>query len=890
MILLDLILGIVGNLISDELRPVLAQGKYRKHLSKRLRALDACVTRTYGGDGSALLLQATECISDARLPQNVYVESGLDPSMALERLKNAACYQGLVRSMVTCEKTRFDDLCAQVLSFICDELPYLPDIHAEIAAETLRDTKDMKKSLGVVMHELRSAPSEAERDRSDRTARDFTAHIRELMNQLEHRKALEVVDQLKEWLPRHETYVQPSLLSELYEQVAAAEITRAKTRARHAGKIDVAEAMLFLKKAKTVQLDESGQIGDRLVSLDAYVISLEEGADAGLRLLKDRGEPDSIRRKLLILRDAGRIQEAADLIRDKVPNERWCDQAVFALANIGDTQKAQDIIEWTESLDPVIRQRCLLTYAEGLYTRFLRRLSATAAVLPGSLTPQESADLQAVMQALQPIIGVVVAHTKIQSELEYIGISVALRVSYLLGNQAESIKLAKYVSAYRPGAYELGELAWRRWMEAPPDLPQRLRQEYPDSLKVGVMAAMIEGELLGRHADAFDAAMQLVGKASSGEERKELAALLHQLAQHLGTDELSKVKQIAPSLVQDDGGFLQLLEADGLLRSGETEAAGIILEEIRDEEDTYWLQIYSNYLLQQGNGGAATDYLVKATRMLPDPDLLRKTAEVAYRSDRIDDALESLKRLLLLDPGDVVARGRLAFFHLEKNDYAAAAEQLAILSDREPSELWHGANQAVSLMHCGDAGAALGTYNQVCEAPDAPVQAFIGRAQALKSLGKVREDFHSLNSVKDRFRDDPGFLIQLQDAAFAAQQESVGHEAFMHLRQLQEEGRAEADVLRAMSVDEFVEDATAWRKQDDENHEKVIRGQMPWMHVSATNGGTASAIRRLLRGKHKQKLAQDSRLWRKQFEAIRPLLPAWVAAKARAVTASLHIR
>jgi hypothetical protein len=59
--------------------------------------------------------------------------------------------------------------------------------------------------------------------------------------------------------------------------------------------------------------------------------------------------------------------------------------------------------------------------------------------------------------------------------------------------------------------------------------------------------------------------------------------------------------------------------------------------------------------------------------------------------------------------------------------------------------------------------------------------------------------------------------------------------------------------------------------------------------IGSINGGTTSAIRRLLHGRFKGRFRGDRADIRKYLESFRSILPAWASAKLRAIMANLHI-
>src|SRR4051812_45048570 len=80
-------------------------------------------------------------------------------------------------------------------------------------------------------------------------------------------------------------------------------------------------------------------------SLEALLTALQGGPDTGLAQLQGKVDPDSIRRKLIILVNDKRYDEAATLIHGLPPEEFWCDIAIQALALNGEFQEAERIFQ-----------------------------------------------------------------------------------------------------------------------------------------------------------------------------------------------------------------------------------------------------------------------------------------------------------------------------------------------------------------------------------------------------------------------------------------------------------------------------------------------------------------------------------------------------------------
>ena len=123
----------------------------------------------------------------------------------------------------------------------------------------------------------------------------------------------------------------------------------------------MSKAKQFLEKAKKASLASGKEGLDRIESLEAIIEASQTDPDTVLARLEGKEDPDSIRAKLVILRNANRISEAVDTVKriiskkvnmeNQAPavHERWGDMAVFVLSANGDFDDASWIIKWSET-------------------------------------------------------------------------------------------------------------------------------------------------------------------------------------------------------------------------------------------------------------------------------------------------------------------------------------------------------------------------------------------------------------------------------------------------------------------------------------------------------------------------------------------------------------
>jgi tetratricopeptide (TPR) repeat protein len=575
----------------------------------------------------------------------------------------------------------------------------------------------------------------------------------------------------------------------------------------------------------------------RLESLSAYLQSLQGDDDAALARLTGKTDPEAIRLTLDILLNAKRYAEAAALISNSEPHERWCDKAVAAFVRHGDLASARQLLTWSKSLaDRTTRRRCLLMFAIARYASTLSHRDASRPILPGDLTLHERKALQEAVEVLQPILLLVQSHECIDNELESEAVQLALHIFSLLGDHEQSLQLAKLLGTRRPIPLALAQFALQHRVPITEDLPDKLRTEHPDSFEAKLFAVMIEAEQPEKLPEVFQSAKHLVPQAISEHEREMLCQFLNDLGQQLGAESLQEVDTITSCLLSDDHTFRRLLRADRLLRARELEPAHALLEVMRDEHDLRWLQLYANYLLQIGDGTSATDYFAQASTLCPHPVLLRMTAAVAFEYGRLAIAAQALERIIEQVPHALGDLKHLAAVYIRQKFFAKAAQQFRALQELEPENLEHTVNYAGSLFQSGELDSSLQVYTSICASPDPPLRAVLGRAHVMKIMNRPQDAFDSLNTVRTRYWHRAEFVNALLELAFAAQREDVGHEALVQLQRLQAEGTAPPGILQTKSLDDLREQIRQYRERSDLMHQQVLQGQWPWLCADSLLG------------------------------------------------------
>jgi len=567
-----------------------------------------------------------------------------------------------------------------------------------------------------------------------------------------------------------------------------------------------------------------------LDALEVFLGSLEGKGKAALARLEGRTDPDSLALRLQILLDADSIQEAVEIIRGREPHDKWCDKAAYALALHGDWDAAKQIVEWAESLQALTtRHRCIIACAQGGYAHGMRTRRDGDPIRPGTLTPEEESEMRQVLPVLDPFTQFVTAKRRVDSEVESQGVQQAILCHIWLRNHRNVRELAEILETRKPLPELLPRLALMGLIQAKEEWPERLRVEHSMSFERSMLAALAEGVCLGKAREAFDRLIGDIEVASSDTERDQIYGVLDQIAQVAGADALAKMDELAPQLLSHNSRLLKLHQAERFLRGGKVSEAQQALEEIRDENDPVWLQIHAHCLLQQGEGDAATECLRKACGILPHPAILGLAAQVAFRQDKLGDARWALEQLLNLLPDDLGARRNMATVCMLEGDFGHAAEHFAVLQELQPEEVTHGLNRAACLARSNDLAGAIRVYDEVLGGMNAPLEALLGKAQALKALNRSKEAFSQLQAGRDEHWDDFRFVLAYMDLSYAAEEEAAGHEALLQLRSLQTAGKAGPEVIQAKTLEDLKGYIADHKKKVDELHEGILRGRIPWL-------------------------------------------------------------
>ncbi len=619
----------------------------------------------------------------------------------------------------------------------------------------------------------------------------------------------------------------PSILA----LIVRVRLNQAETGSDHGNLESVAPLLVQAEKMAEGDADRLAE----LAALKASLENLQNGPAAALALLKGRADAYAIRTRTALLLNQQEFAEAMGVVEGVEPHEWWCDVAVKAYALNDQVERAQSLVRWAAGLSDRSRYpQCVVRLGEGLMARALAGHDKGVNILPQDIRPYERDRLEVVADTLRPVLQTIHTAGKPTSGLDMVALQIAWQANHLLQRREVAAELLGLMNVWTPVPIGVGQGVVLGYIEAPPDLPDRLRKDHPGDLDAVMLAAVIEAGSLGRYADAFVKAKELVPLADSNEKKEELFKLFHTIWQSIEGPAVAECEAIAGPLVAHNPRLHAIFAAGIALRRGDADGAIAILDGQEAEEDPFWLQYRANSCLQKRQLAEAVDFLLSAAKITGHADLLHKTGDVAFQAKRYDVAVWCYERLAEIQPRNLPVRNNLAhIYSFVLHDLAKAAEQFRALRAAEPDNAMHAFNLAVCLTQMFRHEEALVLYHQLCSQDSPLIQAVLGRAQLQHGMGRPDAALASLVPFRERFWHVPDFLMLFMTVAHAAGNDAAADEALMGLEQARVQGAVKPETFRQIHEDEGLEllkqSITRTQARNERLHTGMLKGRMPWV-------------------------------------------------------------
>jgi len=572
-------------------------------------------------------------------------------------------------------------------------------------------------------------------------------------------------------------------------------------------------------------------------SLEATIESIRGDPTRALKMLEGRNDPHSVRRRLSILLEIQRLPEASTETYTHDLSEMWVDIAAYIRACLGDVAGAQDCVDWSAQRDKEsLLHRTTTLFIQGLMQWAFRERKEASRLVPASISEKEAEVLRGIVAVVEPISAQLLGRRALESEVQTKLLEHYIDTLFLLNERAKVARIVDKLLTRSPIPPKVGEAVLQGLNGASQAIVERLWDEHPNNFRPRWLACAIQARDLGEPAIARDRAYSLVKKAQSLDEREDLCELLYELSDKESSEEVSKLRTLTESLLGSESVLPSLLRADQFIRAGEPENAIRLLEAIRDDSSARWLHSYAQAKLSLGEGSHALTLFKSLGQMVAHPSVFRAIEWLAAEQKQPTDERMALAATLGLDPKDFHARWRLAMLFVKEGDYKHAAEQLEKILAARPEDTLVTCNLAITYGFLAEFDRALALLPE-SSVPEGNSFAVIKtRAQLLQAAGRPYDAYMELKQARGAHWNNPEFLMLCLQIGYASGHEREAHEALVRLQELQQEGAAPKDLLRAVSLDEMLSWAREKKKREEELRRSLLVGTVPWLTVSEAQG------------------------------------------------------
>lgn len=666
-------------------------------------------------------------------------------------------------------------------------------------------------------------------------AQEFCTEITTRLRQQDFVEAGEVGKQLTNWLRSGAVHLaSASDRATCWLQLAGLEVVnRLRTEPENITALTLARHFLETARALFRPDEIPSEVADRVVILESKIAFLEGDRPKAESILAATNSPMAISWRLGWLLDEDRNDEAAQLV-DRLPlHERWVDRAVSAFVRTGQIDRARQVLQWCrDHAAASVHDLAQVMFAQEHYLIACQRDGADDAVVPGRIDPATEQGLTATREALAPILTRVSGCGQIRSGLEEAAVLMAERTCFFLGDRPAAFQWATLLQNRTPVPLGFVESVFRRVVPAPSDLPERLRRDHPSSFDAQLYAAVLEHAHLRRPTEAAAAAaLSLVPLAKTEIQRRRLSGLLIEIDSRCD-ESRQDIQQAIGSLLANDPNERRLWEVTESLNRADTSTAETILSDATLQRDGRWWQMSAEVKRQRGDKAGALADLQEAGRLILNPDLLGFIAELADELGEHRIVVDALEKRLNLIPDDVNSRHQLAFAYVHLQEFSNAAVCFCHLKTQTKHVLEFSLNEANCYAMAGKLTESLRCFDNIIAAYPDSSPAYISKSRLIGSAANWVEAFQILENVRQRFWNEPLFVLGYMDGAHRAGREVEAGRALLKLIALRESSPDDVPFLQQFDFDDLIRMGLDRRQQFESLCHEILRGCCPWALVA----------------------------------------------------------
>ena len=546
-------------------------------------------------------------------------------------------------------------------------------------------------------------------------------------------------------------------------------------------------------------------------------------ADKIVESLKERTDLDAIQSKLTVLLASEKYPQAMEMIRDQEIDKAWYNLAIVASVKTGTREKSSEILSWASKQDTKTWHRAIYLYTIYQFKHIWRNREKNAEISVGSLSENEKKELRQLIDTIQPLLKYIEGVGRIRSKIYKEIIDVSLKSFTLLEDKENA---SKY-SCYSDDPLVLAQLALCQLIELPPNLIITL-EDIRDSFEAQKYALLLRlryGKLTEKYFEERVATFS--NYLSSKEQRIEIFQVFNEMAHTLGEGSVDLLKQFSTEYLGEDSRLLKLFSCENLLNNKKLPDAYKILLDTKDENDPLWLQLYANYLYFDGKAEDALEYIDKARKLMPHPELSKSEAQIAFEAKHYDLSIELLEHELKKNPDSLQINHNLSEAYFQKRDYEPAVSYYEKLIQLKNDELLYYMRLAQCYMQLGEQDKSIEVYNIICKREDAPLEAFLAKAY-LEKIDDPKKAFETILPLKDVYWESPQYLQAVLDLSYVSGNEEYGHQALLKIRDLQKEGKAPQEILQIKTIDDLKAHVNQWNEKVKTINQNILNGKFTW--------------------------------------------------------------
>ena len=108
-------------------------------------------------------------------------------------------------------------------------------------------------------------------------------------------------------------------------------------------------------------------IRNKLSSLDAFLAAETEDIDLAIKKLAENSDPESLRRRIVLLLEANRIDDAYSITTAYSPHSEWIEVGIRSAVLADDYKLAEDLVSKSSTLEDstgTLQLRCVVAFTD----------------------------------------------------------------------------------------------------------------------------------------------------------------------------------------------------------------------------------------------------------------------------------------------------------------------------------------------------------------------------------------------------------------------------------------------------------------------------------------------------------------------------------------------